>query len=611
MIEKGTLSINSENMLPIIKKWLYSDMDIFVRELVSNAADAIQKLKKLSNLGKANININEEFKIKIILNKEAKKIEIIDNGIGMTEEEIKKYINQVAFSGATDFIKKYEGEEGVNDSIIGHFGLGFYSSFIVANTVEIDSLSYIEGSKPCRWICDGGIEYSIHESEKDTRGTKITLHINDDSEFLEDYRLRNVIKKYCEFLPINLYYENVASKSEEETTINNTEPLWLKKANEPTNEEYEKFYTSTFSDFNKPLFWIHLNMDYPFRLKGILYFPKLRDKANILEGQIKLFCNQVYVADNIKEVIPEFLLQLKGIIDCPDLPLNVSRSFLQADDNIKKMSNYIVKKVADKLVSLSKNDRQLYSSYWDDINQFIKYGVIVDPSFYEKTSESILYKTYKGEYLTISEYLDKNKELVSENIDDDKELSSKKIIYTNNSDLQGQYISLFSHQNIDVVCMENRIDMAFMNAVEPLEQGLSFSRCDSDIIDLFKEEGEIDSSKIIQIFESELGNLYEIKAEGFKNHDIPAIIILSESDRRMKDMGALYGFSLPNSQESKLKLSININNELIKKLQNEEIDNELKKDICYHIEDLALINHSGLSPEKMQEFIKRSIKFII
>ncbi|MDR2899743.1 MAG: molecular chaperone HtpG, partial [Clostridiales bacterium] len=485
-MEKGNLSINSENILPIIKKWLYSDVDIFLRELVSNGCDAISKLKKLVQMGEADgVSKDEKYLVKVILDVYNKTVTISDNGLGMTSEEINKYINQIAISGAEDFVEKYKDRLGESsDQIIGHFGLGFYSAFMVSDTVEIDSLSYKSGSESARWKSDGGIEYEISQSDKSSRGTDVILHISkDNEEFLSEYKLREILNKYCSFMPVEIYLETVKKQGEaeekdsvndeeltEKTPVNDTKPLWLKPAKEVTDEEYKAFYHKVFMDFNDPLFWIHLNMDYPFRLAGILYFPKLRSQYDTIEGQVKLYCNQVFVADNVKEVVPEFLLLLKGVMDCPDIPLNVSRSFLQNDANVSKMSGYITRKVADKLNFLYKNDKDEYGKYWDDINVFIKFGCIKDKSFYEKVKDSIIYKTLDGSYKSAAEFTDDNKDKTGNNI-----------YYVTDKTLQSQYIRLFRDSDLDAVVLDHPIDSPFISYVESYTPEIKFARIDSDI----------------------------------------------------------------------------------------------------------------------------------
>ncbi len=617
-MEKGNLSINSENILPIIKKWLYSDTDIFIRELVSNGADAINKLKKLATLGEADKSIlDEKLQINVVLDKENKKIMIEDNGIGMTADEVKKYINDIAFSGATDFINKYnEGENA--DAIIGHFGLGFYSAFMVSNVVEIDTLSFKEGSEPVKWVCDGGIEYELKESTKSTRGTTITLNVNDDSlEFLDKFKLTDIIKKYCGFIPVEVYLTDLADEQKETSTdadssndessseevaeikpINDTTPLWTKKPSEVTDEEYIEFYHKVFNDFNDPLFWIHLNMDYPFNLKGILYFPKLKHDLDSIEGQVKLFNNQVFIADNIKEVIPEFLLLLKGVVDCPDLPLNVSRSFLQNDGFVTKLSDYIIKKVGDKLNSIFKSNREEYNKYWDDINQFIKYGCLREKKFYDKVEKSLVFKTTKGEYYTIDEYL--------ENFGDK---TDKTIYYTDNLIQHSQYIKLFENKGIDIAILETRLDNPYISFIEGTKGDIKFSRIDSDL-SKSSEESNVDENvknSLIDVFKSALSNdKLEVKVESLPSEEIPAMILISEESRRMQEMSKMFGhmdmFANMQPDES---VVLNANNDLVKKLSKTDTIGDCDL-LAKYIYDLALISHRQLKPEEMTNFLQRS-----
>ena len=603
--EKGNLSINSENILPIIKKWLYSDADIFVRELVSNAADAITKLNRLDNLGEANLAEDEAFAIKIVLDKDARTIKFIDNGVGMTADEIKKYINQIAFSGATDFVNRYKEKMDAEGEIIGHFGLGFYSAFMVADKVEIDSLSYRADADAAHWLCEGGIEFEISAGSRSERGTTVTLHISDDGEeFLDDYTLRRIVKKYCGFIPVEIYFENAAAKAHDKDPMNDKNPLWLKKASEVTDEEYKKFYHQVFMDFNEPLFWIHLNMDYPFRLKGILYFPRLKHELESIEGQVKLFSNQVFVADNIKEVIPEFLLLLKGVMDCPDLPLNVSRSFLQNDGYVEKLSGYIVRKVADKLVSLSTNNRDEYNKYWDDINQFIKYGCVREADFYEKCRDAVLYKSTKGEYFTLGEYIERNEPKIG-----------KKIVYANSAKRQSQYIRMFEEQGVDVILLTTRLDAPFTTHIEAMEEGVSFARIDSELSEIMKgEEAEKKETKeekdrkksLVTKFKEAIGSKsLTVEVQDFKNEAIPAMIFLSEESRRVQEMGRIYGMKIGDGKTDE-KLVLNGANELVKLLADDNLDGEDAKVICEHIWDMASLSHGHLSPERMEKFIERN-----
>ena len=618
-MEKGNLSINSENILPIIKKWLYSDMDIFLRELISNSSDAINKLKKLKDLGDAHhIDENEKYAIKVILDEKNKTITISDNGIGMSEDEIKKYINQIAFSGAGDFIEKYQERIGDGDNIIGHFGLGFYSAFMVADTVEIDSLSYAENTLPTHWASDGGIEYEISEGSRTARGTDVILHISDEAkEFLSEYKLKEIIRKYCSFMPVEIYFEKIMpEKSDAESDdsaeavlpeskpINDTKPLWLKAASDCSDEEYKEFYHKVFMDFEDPLFWIHLNMDYPFRLRGILYFPKLKKQYETIEGQIKLYCNQVFVADNVKEVIPEFLLLLKGTLDCPDIPLNVSRSFLQNDGNVAKMSAYITRKVADKLNSLYKKDEEEYCKYWADINVFIKYGCIREQTFYEKIENAVVYKTINGEYKNIEELKDSK--------DENEE---KNIYYVSDPAIQSQYINLFKESGQDAVILDHPIDNAFISYVEAFAKGVKFQRIDSDISEALKEdfEGDSNNGNLAELFKEHLNNdKLTIDAQGLKNENIPAIIIVSEYSRRMKEMSKMYAGGRADFPMEET-LVINKNNPLVKLLSKLAANEDNKNDVALimnQIYDLAQLSQKALDPEEMTLFIERSNKVL-
>ncbi|MBY6811466.1 molecular chaperone HtpG [Clostridium botulinum] len=630
--ENGNISIHTENIFPIIKKWLYSDKDIFIRELISNACDAISKLKRLSALGEANVDENEKFKVTVIVNKEKKTLKFIDNGIGMTEEEVKKYINQVAFSGAEDFVEKYKDKMDEGSDIIGHFGLGFYSAFMVSDKVQIDTLSYKEGAEPTRWICEGGTEFEISNSDsKNERGTTITLYINEDSnEFLDEYKLRTIITKYCSFLPIEIYLEDenkvkeepkYETKKNEDGTeyqelitpeeakpLNDTHPLWMKKPSECTDEEYKAFYRHVFTDFNEPLFWIHLNVDYPFNLKGILYFPKLKHELEATEGQVKLYNNQVFVADNIKEVIPEFLLLLKGAIDCPDLPLNVSRSFLQNDKDVAKISNHIIKKVADKLTSLFKNSRDEYNKFWNDIQIFIKYGCLRDEKFYEKIKDIIIFKTINDEYVTLKDYLEKA-----------KEKHENKVFYVNDVRQQSQYIKLFKEYELDAIILDASLDNHLISFLEMKESGVQFTRIDSDISDVLKSDEDSNTeevkelnTKIEEMFKSTIGEkIKNISVEGLKDAGTPAMILISEHSRRMAEMSKMYAaMNMPAGMFDEEKtLVLNNNNIIVKKLISLSEDESKKEDvkfICEHIFDLAKIANKELSPEDMDEFIKRN-----
>ena len=620
---KGNISVDSENLFPIIKKWLYSDKDIFLRELVSNGCDAVTKLKKLASIGEAQIDENEKFKVTVSIFKDAKKLVISDNGIGMTAEEIDKYINQIAFSGASDFLSKYKEEDDKGSQIIGHFGLGFYSAFMVADSVEIDSLSYQDGAKAAKWICDGSMEFDLTDGDRTERGTSITLNIAEDSEeFLEESTIRQILHKYCAFLPIEIYVEVPEDKHEdhcdcghdhdheheydtpsEPKPINNTTPLWMKKPSECTDEEYKEFYRNVFMDFNEPLFWIHLNVDYPFNLKGILYFPKINHEFAGQEGQIKLYNNQVFVADNVKEVIPEFLMLLKGVIDCPDLPLNVSRSFLQNDGYVKKISSHITKKVADKLTSIYNNERENYEKYWDYINIFIKYGCLRDEKFYEKVKDVIIYKDIDGKYLTLDEYLDGKEE--------------KDVYYVSDPQTQSQYINMFKNQGLNAVVLPSMMDTHFISLVEMKQTGVKFKRIDSAINDISDNTEKDDSTKeqeekLIEKFKNEIkDDTLKIEVQSLKDDSIPAVILLGEQSRRMQEMYKAYGQQMAGMADmfhDEFTLVLNSNNSLIKKI--DTLNDEDANLVIDHVYDLAKISHSPLPAEQMTKFIERSNKLL-
>lgn len=620
---KGNISVDSENLFPIIKKWLYSDKDIFLRELVSNGCDAVTKLKKLASIGEAQIDENEKFKVTVSIFKDAKKLVISDNGIGMTAEEIDKYINQIAFSGASDFLSKYKEEDDKSSQIIGHFGLGFYSAFMVADSVEIDSLSYQDGAKAAKWTCDGSMEFDLTDGDRTERGTAITLNIAEDSEeFLEESTIRQILHKYCAFLPIEIYVEVPEDKHEdhcdcghdhdheheddtpsEPKPINNTTPLWMKKPSECTDEEYKEFYRNVFMDFNEPLFWIHLNVDYPFNLKGILYFPKINHEFAGQEGQIKLYNNQVFVADNVKEVIPEFLMLLKGVIDCPDLPLNVSRSFLQNDGYVKKISSHITKKVADKLTSIYNNERENYEKYWDYINIFIKYGCLRDEKFYEKVKDVIIYKDIDGKYLTLDEYLDGKEE--------------KDVYYVSDPQTQSQYINMFKNQGLNAVVLPSMMDTHFISLVEMKQTGVKFKRIDSAINDISDNTEKDDSTKeqeekLIEKFKNEIkDDTLKIEVQSLKDDSIPAVILLGEQSRRMQEMYKAYGQQMAGMADmfhDEFTLVLNSNNSLIKKI--DTLNDEDANLVIDHVYDLAKISHSPLPAEQMTKFIERSNKLL-
>jgi len=656
--EHGNLSINSQNIFPIIKKWMYSDHDIFYRELVSNACDAITKLKKLSMIGEYEAPDDIEYKVEIKLSAKDKAIKIIDNGIGMTKEEVDEYINQIAFSGAEAFLEKYK-DKANDDQIIGHFGLGFYSAFMVADQVTIDTLSFKDGAESVHWSCDGGTEYDISEGTKTTPGTEITLYLNEDSyEFANEYKAKEVLDKYCSFMPVPIFVTNEDAGEqteeipEEEVTekdtvldtfikdavteevekedgtketvekvpakkmakivkrpvaINDIHPLWTKHPNECSDEDYKEFYRKVFHDYKEPLFWIHLNMDYPFNLKGILYFPKINTEYESIEGTIKLYNNQVFVADNIKEVIPEFLLLLKGVIDCPDLPLNVSRSALQNDGFVKKISDYITKKVADKLSGMCKTDKENYEKYWDDINPFIKFGCLKDEKFAEKMNDYIIFKNLDGKYLTLKECLEEN-----------KEKHENTVFYVTDEVEQSQYINMFKNEGIDAVILTHNIDQPFITNMESKNENLKFKRIDADLSDSFKEETSKDelkdmTEKLSKTFKDALGkeNL-TVNVEKLKDASISSMITLSEESRRMQDMMKMYGMAGmdPNMFGAEGQtLVLNANNDLVKYVA-EHTDGENTKIICEQLYDLAMLSHAPLSPEQMTGFIARSNKIM-
>lgn len=630
--KKGSLSINSDNIFPIIKKWLYSDHDIFIREVVSNACDAVTKLRKLSMIGEYNATNDEQYRIDVIASPTDKTLTFIDNGIGMTADEVNEYINQIAFSGASDFLEKYK-DKATDDQIIGHFGLGFYSTFMVADKVTINTLSYKEDAQPVFWECDGGTEYAMSTGDRDVHGTEITLYLNEDCyEFANEYRVKEVLEKYCSFMPEEIYFTNADTAKEDdtdivdadssentdentdeketpkETPINDTHPLWTKHPNDCTEEEYKEFYRKVFLDFKEPLFWIHLNMDYPFNLKGILYFPRFNSEYETLEGTIKLYNNQVFIADNIKEVIPEFLLLLKGVIDCPDLPLNVSRSALQNDGFVKKISDYITKKVADKLSGLFKTERETYESYWDDLSPFIKFGCLKDNKFDDKMKDYILYKNVEGKYLTLPEYLEAGKEKYENTV-----------FYTDNEKVQSQYINMFKEQDIDVVVLTHTIDTPFISHQEQKDEKIKFTRVDSGVTDTFKEEISEEEIKdltdqLTKTFKEALKNdKLIVKVEKLKNADISSMITLSEETRRMQDMMRAYSMNGMMSPDmfgaNEQTLVLNANNNLVQYIL-EQPEGENTSMVCEQLYDLALLAHTPLDAEAMTRFIARSNKIL-
>ena len=621
--EKGSISVHTENIFPIIKKWLYSDKDIFLRELISNGCDAIMKLKRLSAIGEAKLEEDPKYEIRVLLDKNKKTIQVADNGIGMTADEIKKYINQVAFSSAQEFIEKYKDKAGEENQIIGHFGLGFYSAFMVADKVEIDTLSYQEGAEAVQWISEGGIEYEMRPSKRSQRGTTITLHISDDSkEFLDSYKLREIINKYCYFLPVEIYFEDVNEKEEKikkgeklegSKPLNDTNPLWLKSPSQCTDDEYKEFYKKVFNDFRDPLFWIHLNVDYPFRLKGILYFPRLKDQFDTLEGEIKLYCNQVFVADNIKEIIPEFLMLLKGTIDCPDLPLNVSRSFLQNDKYVQKISAHISKKVADKLTGLFKTERENYNKYWDDISPFVKFGCMKDNKFYERVKDIIIYKTTNDEYVTLKDYLERN-----------KDKHENEVFYVNDENQQVQYIKMFKENGLEAVYLDHMIDNHFMSFIELQESPVRFKRVDADISKSLKDStakaDDKEDNKIRKNLEETFKDSLskddiKIQVESLKTPEIPAMILISEDSRRMEEIISRFGnMGMSNPFSKEQTLLINKNNDLVKALIALKADKQREDDvklICQHIYDLAMLSHRPMEPEEMTNFINRSNEILL
>ncbi len=603
MKKEGQIRVDSENLFPIIKKWLYSDKDIFLREIVANGCDAIKKYSSLCTIGEVD---DSEFRprIDVILDKDAKTLTVKDNGLGMTEEEVEKYITQVAFSGAQEFIEKYSDKTDAEGGIIGHFGLGFYSSYMVSDTVEINTLSYQKDAQAVHWSSDGSRTYEITDCEKTDRGTEIVMHFSEDGmEFCDSLKLRSTLKKYCHFMPYEIFFSCVQEKGQEgdedkpeEKPVNITNPLWLKAPKDCTTEEYEDFYREVFPDINLPLFWIHLNVDYPFNLKGILYFPKQTDKLQVMPGEIKLFSNQVYIADNIKEVVPEFLMLLKGVIDCPDLPLNVSRSFLQNDGEVAKISRHITKKVADKLVSVFKNERKDYESYWDDISPFIKFGCIKDDKFYERMKDIILYKTINGEFKTFSEI----------------PKISNKVYYASDTDVQAQYIKIFKDNGLDAIILEHNIDTHYVTYLEYKEHDLKFVRIDSEIDEVLHSESTddekpVDEEKLIEIFKNSLEiEKLEIKAQSLKTKGTPAIITINEYQRRINDMNRIYGdmFGMSN-EKAQETLIINTANDIVRSLI--DFETEDQKLLCRHIYDLALISQRRLTASELEGFIERSV----
>ena len=685
-VKKGTLSIDSENIFPIIKKWVYSDHDIFVRELVSNGCDAITKLKKLDMMGEYELPEGYKPKIEVIVNPEEKTMKFIDNGLGMTAEEVEEYITQIAFSGATQFLEKYK-DKTTEDDMIGHFGLGFYSAFMVADEVQIDTLSYKEGAKPVHWASEGGTEYEMQEGSRTTVGSEITLYLNEDSlEFANEYRAREVLERYCSFMPVEIFLSRANAEPEYDTideadvldtdtvvehiteepkegeegepkqkakivrrpvSISDIHPLWTKNPSECTKEEYIEFYRKVFMDYKEPLFWIHLNMDYPFNLKGILYFPKINTEYESIEGKIKLYNNQVFIADNIKEVIPEFLMVLKGVIDCPDLPLNVSRSALQNDGFVNKVADYISKKVADKLNGMFKTDRENYEKYWDDISPFIKFGCLKDEKFGEKMKDSMLYKNLEHKYLTLEDIIKeakgeaeveeaakeeaakneeskagnteaeaKSEEAESTDADAEKEPEKTRIFYVTDEVQQSQYINMFKAQGQDAIILTHNIDSAFITYLEQKHQEVQFLRIDADVHDSLKDEVAEDEKEafqktaesLVEIFRKELGNdKLEVKVEKLKDDKVASMAVLSEENRRMQEMMKMYGMSGmdPSMFGSQATLVLNANHPLVQFLVERKRSKNVPV-ISKQLYDLAMLAHKPLSPEEMTAFVQRS-----
>ena len=669
----GNLSISSENIFPIIKKWVYSDHDIFVRELISNGCDAITKLKKLDMMGEYQLPDDYKAKIQVIVNPEEKTLKFIDNGLGMTAEEVEEYITQIAFSGATEFLEKYK-DKTTEDEIIGHFGLGFYSAFMVADEVHIDTLSYKDGAKAVHWTCDGGTEYDMEEGTKDTVGSVMTLHLSEDSvEFANEYRMREIIEKYCSFMPVEIYLSNENAEQQYETimadelletdvvvehihedakmeekenedgtkemvevspaqdkvkinkrpvALNDTTPLWTKHPNECEKEDYIAFYRKVFMDYKEPLFWIHLNMDYPFNLKGILYFPKINTEYDSVEGTIKLYNNQVFIADNIKEVIPEFLMVLKGVIDCPDLPLNVSRSALQNDGFVNKISDYISKKVADKLSGMCKTDKESYEKYWDDISPFIKFGCLKDTKFCDKMSDYMLFKNLDHKYLTLKECIENSNpeaevtEAENAETENAEEKKTTTIYYVTDEQQQSQYINMFKAEGMDAVILTHNIDSPFITQLEQRNENVKFQRIDADLTENFKQEVAADEEEafkantetLTDIFRKALENeKLDVKVEKLKNENVASMMTLSEESRRMQEMMKMYGMMGmdPSMFASDVTLVLNVNHPLVQYVLNHK-DGEHTALFCKQLYDLALLGNKPLNPEEMTAFINRS-----
>ena len=618
--EKGNLSINSENLFPIIKKWLYSDQDIFIRELVSNAVDAIQKFKHLVSLGEAEAD-DADYRVDIKLDPEAKTITISDNGLGMTADEVKKYINQIAFSGAAEFMEKYKDSN--EDPIIGHFGLGFYSAFMVSAQVEIQTLSFQPGAEAVQWTSDGSSTFEMTTGTRTTRGTDIILHVNEDGEkYLQKYEMMTIANKYCSFMAIPVYLTstedakaadeavkegNETESKTEPPALNETSPLWLKNPKDCTDEEYKEFYRKVFFDYKEPLFWIHLNMDYPFNLKGILFFPKLGNEFESAEGQVKLYCNQVFVADNVKEIIPEFLLLLKGAVDCPDIPLNVSRSFLQNDGYVKKISEYITKKVADKLNQLFNSDRENYEKYWNDIHPFIKYGCLRNDKFYDRVKDSVIYKSVIADnYLTLNDYLESA-----------KEKHENKVFYTNDARQQAQYLQILKDQGMDAVELATAIDSPFMSFMESKNQNLHFLRVDADLNEILKDQDteipEMAQTAAETLFRKLLNNEnLKVRLENLKDEKVSAMIEMTEEARRMQEMMKMYGAMgmAGFNPDPETTLVLNQKNALIAHILDHPME-ERSSALAQQVYDLARLSHSPLTAEQLTAFLTRSQELLM
>lgn len=609
-MKEGNIKISSENMMPIIKKWLYSDKDIFLREIVANGIDAITKYKKLVSMGTAAENGDEEYCIKISIDKDAKTLSVADNGIGMTEEEVEKYITQIAFSGASDFLAKYENAGG--DGIIGHFGLGFYSAYMVSGNVEIFTKSYA-GNNGIHWQSDGNKTYTIEECDIAERGTKIVMHIVDDEkEFLEESKIKELVRKYCSFMPYNIYVNYKADGNDK--PLNTTEPLYLKSAKDCTDEEYKQFYTDTFFDFTPPIFWVHLDMDYPFKLKGILYFPKVKNKVELERGKVKLYCNQVFIADNIKEVIPEFLMLLNGVIDCADIPLNVSRSFLQNDRQVQRITKYITRKVADRLVSLFKTDRSKYEEYWLDLANFVKFGCIKDDDFYQRVKDIIIYKDINGQYKNINEFLGlpaEAQEEDSQSKEGENEVKENKspstIYYVSDEQQQSQYVKMFKDADLNAIICDNFIDPHFISYLEyRVPDKLKFMRIDADIAGALKDADVAEDSALIEIFKNAIGDdKLTIKTQSLKNTSVPAVINVDEYMRRYSEMGTFYGMS---EGEVAKTMIINTANPVIEKIK--ELSDEKQKFVCGYIYSLALLSYKKLTPDEFNKFLSENLTLL-